>query len=248
MLLEVCANSLESAIAAEKGGADRIELCENLMEGGTTPSFGTITNAKKHLSIDIHVIIRPRGGDFLYNSNELEIMKTDILECKKIGVDGVVFGMLTKDGKIDKSLCKQFVNLAFPMKTTFHRAYDMVSDPFQSLEDIIALGFDFLLTSGLQNKAINGIHLIKELIIQAKERINIMPGSGINEDNILEIANSTLAKNFHVSVRKNIGSKMIFRNENVRMGGIQQISEFEKSITDKTKVKLIKDILETISY
>ena len=248
MFLEVCANSVESAIAAEKGGANRVELCDNLSEGGTTPSFGAIRIARKHLSIDLHVIIRPRGGDFLYNSLELEIMKSDILECRKIGVDGVVFGMLTQDGKIDKNLCQHFVDLAFPMKTTFHRAFDMVSDPFLSLDDIISSGFDILLTSGLQNKAINGIQLIKELVVQSNERISIMPGSGINETNVLEIAKKTLAKNFHISVRKISESKMIFKNENLKMGGIQQISEFEKSITDETKVKLIKDILETISY
>lgn len=247
MLLEVCANSVESAIAAEKGGADRVELCENLSEGGTTPSFGTITLARKQLSIDLHVIIRPRGGDFLYNSNELEIMKSDILECKKIGVDGVVFGMLTQDGKIDKALCRQFVDLAFPMKTTFHRAFDMVSDPFQSMDELISLGFDILLTSGFQNKAINGVHLISELVNRANNRISIMPGSGINEENILEIANKTLAKCFHVSVRKKTESKMIFRNENVKMGGIQDISEYQKNITDENRVKTIKDILKRIT-
>lgn len=247
MILEVCANSVESALAAEKGGADRVELCDNIPEGGTTPSYGAIAFARKCLSIDLHIIIRPRGGDFLYNSQELEIIKTDIIECKKIGVDGVVFGMLTTEGNIDKPICRQLVELAYPMKVTFHRAYDMVSDPFQSLDDLISIGFDILLTSGLQNKAIDGVKLIKELVKRANEKIIIMPGSGINEENILDIAKSTNAKNFHVSVRKNTVSKMIFRNENIKMGGIQNISEFEKSITDENRVKTIKNLLKSIS-
>jgi len=247
MLLEVCANSLESCIFAEKGGAQRVELCSNIPEGGTTPSYAEISLARKHLSIDLHVMIRPRGGDFLYSSLELEIIKQDIIAAKNLGADGVVFGILTREGKIDKTSCRQLLELAYPLRTTFHRAFDMVSDPFASLEDIISMGFDNLLTSGLQAKAYEGIHLLKQLIEKANERIIIMPGSGINEYNIKEIAITTKAKAFHVSVRKKTESRMIFRNHTIRMGGIAGISEYEYSITDEDRVKKIKDLLLTLS-
>jgi copper homeostasis protein len=141
MILEVCASSVQSAINAEKGGASRVELCAGINEGGTTPSFGDINLARKHLNIPIHVLIRPRGGDFLYSSLEIDIIKQDIITCKNLGIDGVVFGMLHQDGSVDKVMNKELVNLAWPMKTTFHRAFDMTSDPFKALEDIIELGF-----------------------------------------------------------------------------------------------------------
>lgn len=243
MLLEICANSVESALAAQNGGADRVELCDNLFEGGTTPSFGAIFQARKLLSINLHVIIRPRGGDFFYNSNEKEILKHDIKECKNQGVDGVVFGMLKPDGNIDKDYCSQLIELAYPMKTTFHRAFDMVKNPYECLEDIITAGFDILLTSGLQNKAELGTELIADLIDKSKNRIAIMPGSGINENNILEIAKKTNASNFHVSLRKTIESRMIFRNNTIKMGGIQDISEYLISVTDENRVKNIRKII-----
>lgn len=246
MLLEICANSVESSLAAEKGGADRVELCDNLLEGGTTPSIGAIKQARKLLSIKLHVIIRPRGGDFLYNPTELEIIKHDINECKNQGVDGVVFGMLKPDGSIDKNICSQLVDLSYPMKTTFHRAFDMVKDPFESLYDLISIGFDILLTSGLQNKAEQGSELITELIDKSDNKIDIMPGSGINEENILQIAKKTKAKNFHVSLRKTIDSQMIFRNDFIKMGGVQGISEFQSSITDIDRVRKIRSILRTL--
>ncbi len=247
MLLEICANSVESAIAAQNGGADRVELCENIPEGGCTPSSGSVFIARKKLNIDLHVIIRPRGGDFLYTQTELEIIKADIESCKKAGAEGVVFGVLTSEGKIDKEICSRLVELAYPMKTTFHRAFDMTSDPYQSLNDIIECGFDILLTSGMQNKAIDGINILKELVVLADDKIEIMPGSGISEENILEIATKTNARSFHVSVRKKIESKMIFRNETIKMGGIQAFSEFERLITDENSVRNIRNILATIS-
>jgi copper homeostasis protein len=247
MLLEVCVNSVESAIAAEKGGAQRVEFCDNIFEGGTTPSYAAISLARKHLSIDLNIIIRPRGGDFLYSSLELEIIKQDILSAKILGADGVVFGVLTKEGKIDKTICRQLLEMAYPLQTTFHRAFDMVYDPFTALDDIISLGFNNLLTSGLQPKAIEGLELIKQLILHAKEKITIMPGSGINEDNIKEIATTTQAQAFHVSLRKKTESSMAFRNPFIRMGGIEAISEYEQHITDEKRVKAVIEILKGIS-
>ena len=246
MFVEVCASSVESAINAEKGGANRIELCAGINEGGTTPSYGDINLAHKHLNIPIHVLIRPRGGDFLYSSLEVDIMKQDILMCKQLGVDGVVFGMLHQDGSVDKVWNKELLKLAWPMKTTFHRAFDMTNDPLKALEDIIELGFDIILTSGLQNKAYDGKLLIKELLINAKNRIIIMPGSGINEDNILEIAKITAATNFHVSLRKKIESNMKFRNPSISMGSVKEIGEYETNITDDLRVRNIVNILSKI--
>ncbi|MFZ4398807.1 MAG: copper homeostasis protein CutC [Bacteroidales bacterium] len=247
MLLEVCANSVESAITAEKGGALRVELCDNILEGGCTPSSASISLARKHLSIDLYILIRPRGGDFLYSSLELEIIKQDIIAAKNMGADGVVFGILNKEGKIDKTICRQMLEVAYPLRTTFHRAFDMVSDPFTSLDDIISLGFDNLLTSGLHATAFEGKEIIKQLINQANNKIIIMPGSGINEENIKEIAITTKAKAFHVSVRKKIESKMEFRKHSIRMGGIASISEYENSITDENRVVTINNILKSIS-
>ncbi len=244
MLIEVCANSVESALAAQKGGAKRVELCENLYEGGTTPSYGAIELAREMLSIDLHVLIRPRGGDFLYSPLELEIMKRDIEFVKKRGVDGVVIGVLTPEGKVDKAACHMLLEAAYPMRTTFHRAFDMTREPEEALEDIIHLGFNILLTSGLQTKAYEGISLLQSLVKQAKERISIMPGSGICEDNIVEIAKKTQAKEFHVSLRKKIESNMVFRNNQIRMGGIASLSEYETSVTDEARVRALVGLLK----
>lgn len=245
MFVEVCANTIESAIAAERGGADRIELCDNIAEGGTTPSYGMISFVKKHLSLDIHVLIRPRGSDFIYCSEEIEIIKNDIAECIKLGVDGVVFGMLTPEGKIDKYICQQLVKLAYPMKTTFHRAFDLTDNPLQCLDDVISCGFDYLLTSGIKPKAIEGKELLKQLVTKSKGKIHIMPGGGINDENILEIANFTGAKNFHISVRRKIESKMKMRNESINIGN-SGISDYERMITDENVVRKIKKILNNL--
>ncbi|PLX09201.1 MAG: copper homeostasis protein CutC, partial [Marinilabiliales bacterium] len=175
--IEVCCNSLESALNAQQGGAHRVELCSNLYEGGTTPSMGEISLAREKLQIKLNVLIRPRGGDFVYSKDEIEIIKRDILFCKKIGVDGIVIGFLLPDGNIDTKLTKEIVELARPMNVTFHRAYDMCKDPEKALQEIIECGADRLLTSGIKNKAIDGIDNIASLVKMAGDRIIIMPGS-----------------------------------------------------------------------
>ena len=189
--IEVCATSLDSAIAAEQGGAKRIELCDNLIEGGTTPSAGSIITARRNLKIEIYVLIRPRGGDFLYNDIEFELMKEDVIMAKKLKADGVVIGILNKDGFVDMKRTKELIKLARPMGVTFHRAFDMCADPFKTLEQLIELNVDRILTSGQKNTAIQGTELINELIKRADGRIEIMPGSGINFDNFSEIVNKT---------------------------------------------------------
>src|SRR5690349_2336120 len=169
--IEVCVDSVESAMAAERGGADRVELCDNLLEGGTTPSAGTIKVARQQLKIGLQVIIRPRGGDFLYNDHEIDVMKEDIRTAKELGANGVVIGCLTAEGDIDRDLTRQLLELARPMNVTFHRAFDMCRDPQRGLEDLVALGADRVLTSGQEASCLEGLELLAALQKQAAGRI-----------------------------------------------------------------------------
>ncbi len=236
--LEICANSVESCIEAQKGGAYRVELCAGIPEGGTTPSYGDIVLARKLLEIKLNVIIRPRGGDFLYSDLEHMIMLKDIETAGKLGIDGVVIGCLTPDGKVDVKRNSELMEAAKGMSVTFHRAFDMCKDPFESLERIIDLGCDRILTSGQQPKAEQGVKLIKELIDKANDRIIIMPGSGINEDNIAMIVKNTGATEMHLSAREAMESGMTYRNPNLKMGGTAVvINEYEKQITNAERVK-----------
>eukprot|EP00069_Balaena_mysticetus_P022136 bmy_14138T0 len=186
-LMEVCVDSVESAVNAERGGADRIELCSGLVEGGTTPSMGVLQVVKQYVQIPVFVMIRPRGGDFLYSDREVEVMKADIRLAKLYGADGLVFGALTEDGHIDKELCMSLVAICRPLPVTFHRAFDMVHDPMAALETLLTLGFERVLTSGCDSSALEGLPLIKRLIDQAKGRIVVMPvrtvGSHTPNDN-----------------------------------------------------------------
>jgi copper homeostasis protein len=244
--LEICTDTVMSAIVAMNAGAGRIELCDNLYEGGTTPSYGTILKAKEMLSIPVHVIIRPRGGDFLYSSLEFDIMKQDIIFCKKAGADGIVTGMLTREGLIDKPRVTELVDLARPMQTTFHRAFDMCRDPFTGLEDIISTGAARLLTSGLQNKAFDGLDLITQLIRSAGGSIIIMPGSGIDRTNIEHIARRTGASEFHLTGRKVVPGEMVFRREGIAMGGIKGLNEYTRKVADGDHIQEIAGILNSL--
>lgn len=237
-LIEICANSVKSGIEAQKGGAHRIELCAGIPEGGTTPSYGDILLARELLNIKLNVIIRPRGGDFLYDELEHRIMLKDIENAGKLGVDGVVFGCLTPEGDVDMKKNKELIEAAGDMRITFHRAFDMCRDPFESLEKIIDLGCDRILTSGQQPKAYEGINLLKELIRVAGDRIIIMPGSGVNYENIAKLALETGAKEFHLSAREPVESGMLYRNSNLKMGGaVVQINEYEQQVTSSEMVK-----------
>jgi copper homeostasis protein len=210
--LEIIGFNIESCIAAQEARANRIELCGGPGEGGTTPSYAFIKAAREKLKIDLYVMIRPRGGDFLYTDEDFEIMKNDIALCKDLDCDGIVTGILTKDGKVDKKRCAALMELAYPLEATFHRAFDRVSDPFEALEDIIGLGFERILTSGLKPKAIDSTALLSQLIKQSDERIIIMPGSGVTAENIISIAESTGAKEFHSSASITQQSKMQYIN------------------------------------
>ncbi len=235
--LEIIAFNIESCIAAQDAGADRIELCANPAEGGATPSYGFIKAARAALSIELYVMIRPRGGDFFYSNDEFAIMKEDIQICKETGCDGIVTGMLNKDGSIDTKRCKELTDIAYPLGATFHRAFDRVNDPFLAMEAIIDCGFERILTSGLQQKAIDALPLLKETIIKADDRIIIMPGSGVTKDNILTIAESTGAVEFHSSASKYIPTEMLYTNENMS-------EELQYVVVNKDEVSSMSSLLK----
>jgi copper homeostasis protein len=241
---EVVVYNIESALAAQEGRADRIELCDNPGDGGTTPSYGVIENVRQHVSMDVYVMIRPRGGDFYYSSYEFHAIKRDIDQCQKLSVDGVVFGILNADGTIDKKRCKELIDRARPLKVTCHRAFDMTRDPFEALEDCIEVGFDRILTSGQKAKAIDGVDLIAELIQKANGRIAIMPGSGVNEETVEEIVKKTRAKEIHFSAVAFRESEMKFRNKNISGMGSDEGSEFKIRTVDPERVKKIRTLAE----
>jgi copper homeostasis protein len=216
MILEIAVFNIQSAMLAANAGADRIELCENAYDGGTTPSYGYLKTAKEKISIPVFPIIRARGGDFFYTDDEFAVMQKDVLLCKDLGFEGIVIGLLNKDATVNKEKTKRLVDLAYPMEITFHRAFDRTKDALQSLEDIIDCGCQRVLTSGQVPNAFDGKDLIKKLIEQADERIIIMPGSGVRSNNIKEIAHYTGATELHSSARKNMKSEMEFVNENMQ--------------------------------
>lgn len=199
--LEIIAFTIESCAIAQAAGAHRIELCDNPGDGGTTPSYGFIKAARAKLDIELYCMIRPRDGDFFYSDAEFEIMKSDIINAKQLGCDGVVIGLLNKDGSIDKERSKKLVELAYPMGVTFQRAFDRVNDPFKALEDVIETGCERILTSGLVPNCLDGAPLIAQLVQQAAGRIVIMPGSGLRSSNVIDVARITGATEFHTSAR-----------------------------------------------
>ena len=208
--IEIATTDYTTTEQAVNGGADRIELCSALSEGGLTPSFGLIKQCREKFNLPIFPIIRPRGGDFLYGDSEFEIITKDVLLCKQLNCDGVVVGFLKKDGTIDQKKTELIVKLAYPMEVTFHRAFDRCKDPFDALEIIIEAGCQRILTSGQQQKAIDGIDMIKKLVVAADNRIVIMPGSGIKPNNIRTIAEATGAVEFHGALRNSKSSEMDF--------------------------------------
>ncbi|MDN3588324.1 copper homeostasis protein CutC [Pedobacter aquatilis] len=240
-VLEVCANGYESALAAQNGGAKRVEFCDNLAEGGTTPSYGQIALAKKNLTIEIWPIIRPRGGDFLYNDLEFELMIEDIKAFKSLNCEGIVTGILLANGGIDKERMQTLINIAAPLKIAFHRAFDMSNNMEQALEDLIDLGIVRVLTSGGASSAINGTQRLAKLVKQANGRIEIMPGAGINSNNLKALITETGATNFHASAKEYVQSKMLFRNTDTKMGSIDD--EYQYELTSTEKVKGLVDIL-----
>lgn len=245
MTLEVVVYTIDAALKAQEGGADRIELCDNPGEGGTTPSGGIIQQVKNLLTIPVFVMIRPRGGDFCYSDHEFESMKHDIAFCKTLNIPGVVFGILTTDGEIDKVRCAELIKLAKPIQVTCHRAFDMTKDPLRSLEDCITLGFDRILTSGHQLKAETGMDCIAQLVNQAKGRISLMAGSGVNEQNVVKIISTTKVKEVHFGAMMQVPSTMQYQNSNITGMGSAGGSEFLLRTVDAHVVRSIRQLAET---
>ena len=208
MILEIAANSVASALAAQQGGAGRVELCTALELGGLTPSYAQIAMAREKLTIPLYVLIRPRAGDFLYNDLEFETMLRDIEACAKAGCDGVVLGVLDADGRVDRPRCRSLIAAAGNMGVTFHRAFDLTRDPLSALEDVIALGCERVLTSGAQASAIEGAELIRQLVELAAGRIVVMPGAGVVAGNLDKLRELTCAREFHASAKQQYPSNM----------------------------------------
>ena len=208
MILEIAANSVASALAAQEGGAGRVELCTALELGGLTPSHAQIALAREHLRIPLYVLIRPRAGDFLYSDLECEMMQRDIETCVALGCDGVVLGVLDADGRVDTARCRTLIAAAGKLGVTFHRAFDLSRDPVQALEDILALGCERILTSGAQASAPEGEALIRELVVQAAGRLAVMPGAGVTAQNVAALAAATGAHEFHASAKRQLPSGM----------------------------------------
>lgn len=244
-ILEICANSYASALAAQLGGAKRVELCDNLAEGGTTPSYAQI-KLSKQLNIAIWPIIRPRGGDFLYSEIEFNLMKEDIKICKSLNCEGIVTGILTADGNIDVSRCQELIELAKPMKVAFHRAFDMCNDLEEALEDLIEMGIIRVLSSGGASSAFSGMDQLARLVKQANGRITIMPGAGINAANIQELQAKTGATEFHASAKVFVKSKMEYRNAAAKMGSIED--EYQYELTAEAKVRELVTKIENLVY
>ena len=242
MLLEVVVYNIESALRAQQGGADRIELCDNPAEGGTTPSYGIIEAVRQNISMDVYVMIRPRGGDFYYSNYEFHSMKRDIYQCQKLSVDGIVLGILTPEGRIDKKRCKELIDIARPLKVTCHRAFDMTRHPFEALEDCIEIGFHRILTSGRQPQALAGADLIGELINKANGRIAIMPGSGVNENTVQEIVRKANCKEIHFSATAFREGGMIYKNEAIAGMGSDEGSEYKLRTVDVERVKRMREL------
>jgi copper homeostasis protein len=218
VLIEVCVDSVASAVAAERGGAQRIELCSDLLEGGITPSLGLLQAVRAGISLPLHVIIRPRGGDFCYSEEEFDIMRRDIEIAKRTGADGVVLGILLPSGRVDISRTRQLTELAAPMSVTFHRAFDMSADLQDALDDVRQTGADRLLTSGGEPDCLQGTDAISKLVQSAQARIHIMAGGGINAGNVALILQRTGVTEIHVGLATAVPSPMLVRNPRVSLG------------------------------
>jgi copper homeostasis protein len=236
MTIEIVVYNLESALMAQNGKADRIELCDNPGEGGTTPSVGMIEVVRKKINLDLMVMIRPRGGDFAYSNEEFEVMKADIMAAKRAGADGVVLGILTPSGRIDSVRCTELIQLARPMSVTCHRAFDMSKDLSLSLSECLSCGFDRILTSGGKRKAIEGVEMIAQLHQQAGGLIKIIPGSGIDERNVREIISKTKVDEIHFSAMTFRESEMTFRNQAIDGMGNDSGSEFRIRTADPERI------------
>ncbi len=245
-IVEVAVDSYEMAVAAEEAGADRIELCVALSEGGISPPLSLVQKVCEAITIPVHVMVRPRGGDFLYSEVEFEMMKKSIHHYSKAGAKGLVFGILKEDGTIDKVRCKELMDLSFTKKIVFHRAFDMTADPFLAMEEIIALGVHTILTSGQRQTAEDGLELLKELVKRSVNRINIMAGSGVNAHNVPLLYEAGI-RTFHFTARKKVDGNMKYRNDLLQsMGSGTTYSEYDKFVFDAEKLKDVINVIKTL--
>ena len=239
MIFEICVDSVSGVRAAKAAGANRVELCANLLEGGTTPSRGLMRAARKIAGIGLNVMIRPRGGDFLFDEDEFAIMEIDIEAARAEGADAVVIGLLQADGAIDVQRTRRLMTLARPMKVTFHRAFDMTPDPFAALETLIDLGVERVLTSGQEANVLEGLPLITELVAKAGNRIIVMPGGGITERNVARIAAAAQPKEIHFAALALVAGDMTFRRGHVFMGGELRPPEYDRLVTSAATIRSV---------
>ncbi len=244
MKIEVCIDSVESALNAEKAGADRVEVCQGLFEGGTTPSSGMIQQIRSRVSLGVQVIIRPRGGDFLYSDYEFEVMKDDILRAKALGADGIVLGLLSADGTIDKARTASLIELSRPLNVTFHRAFDMTRDLSEALETLVDLGVERVLTSGAEPSVWDGVDEVAKLVQQAGDRIIVLPGGGIHERNVEKIVAHTKVREVHVSASHFVASEMKFQNSHCFMGKALRPPEYGRSIASEKRIDFYRNTLQ----
>ncbi|MGZ3851934.1 MAG: copper homeostasis protein CutC [Flavisolibacter sp.] len=238
-IIEIATTDFTTTKSAVEGGADRIELCAALTDGGTTASYGTIRKCREAFTVQLFPIIRTRSGDFLYTDEEFDIMKADVAVCKELGCDGVVIGLLKKDGRIDIKRSSTLIELAYPLEVTFHRAFDRCVDPFEAMEQLIEIGCQRILTSGQRPTAPEGVDLVTGLVKAADERIIIMPGSGVRKDNIKELAEKTKAKEFHSSLRGKQKTKMDYIHPNFS----NSPESYENPAIEASEVKALRDAL-----
>ena len=239
MICEICVDSTAAVRAAREAGASRVELCAALLEGGITPSRGMIRQARRIPGVKLHVMIRPRGGDFLFDDDEMAAMRGDVETAKAEGADGVVIGILTRDGEIDVDRSRELIALARPLSVTFHRAFDMTPDPYASLETLIGLGVERVLTSGQEATVLEGLPLIAALVERAGERIIIMPGGGVTARNVERIVAAARPKEIHFACLDPVASDMQFRREHVFMGGELRPPEYARLTTSAQAIRAV---------
>jgi copper homeostasis protein len=245
MVLEICTDSVESAIAAQRGGAQRVELCSDLLEGGVTPSAGLIALVRERVGIDLYAMIRPRGGDFCYSELEFEAMEKDIRQARDLGADGVILGILDEHAQVDVRRTRCLVELAHPLPVTFHRAIDMTPDLERALEDVIATGARRVLTSGGAAKVTDGVAEVSRMVKAAGERIRVMAGGGITAETILNVAEATGATEFHASLRTARPSPVEFRRRDVQMGEIRD-REYVRYVVEEDNVRSLVQALQRV--
>jgi copper homeostasis protein len=246
LVLEVCIDSVEAARAAEGGGAQRVELCSDLVEGGITPSAGLIEAVRSAVKIPVFVMMRPRGGDFCYSADEFDVMRKDVVIAQSAGADGVVLGLLLPDGKIDVDRTRELVDGSRPMQVTFHRAIDLSENIEESLEQVIATGADRVLTSGGKQTAIEGATVIAQMIANSRQRISVMVCGGVRKTNLGEIAHATGASEFHALLRQKTTSPVTYRphRPSLSMNGLDEYARYATSADEVRAMRQVLDVLE----